>query len=54
MIGALPLFALVWAIDDGEKIAKKAPPLAQPGPVKLFALRDEVVAFQVVVTADEV
>lgn len=54
----------VWAIDDGEKIKQDAPPgpLAQgmgnpvwsPGqPLKLFALKNETVAFQVVVHASE-
>ncbi|HVY45420.1 MAG TPA: glycoside hydrolase domain-containing protein [Minicystis sp.] len=53
----------VWVVDDGEKIAKGAtsPPFAagaenavwSPGqPVRLFALRGETVAFQVVVTTD--
>jgi|GEM_PF-583162 hypothetical protein len=52
-----------WAIDDGEKIKQDATslPLAQgtgnpvwsPGqPIRLFALKDETVAFQVVVSAD--
>ena len=50
----------VWVIDDGEKVERSAPspalargdgnPIWSPGhPVRLFALRDEVVAFQVVV-----
>ncbi len=52
---------LVWAVDDGEKIrADVAPPaLAQgnaiwaPGqPIRLFAARNETVAFQIVVSAD--
>ncbi len=53
----------VWAIDDGEKIARAATsslatgagnPVWSPGqPIRLFALRGETVAFQVVVTADE-
>lgn len=53
----------VWAIDDGEKIRRDAVdlplesgtdnPVWQPGEaIELFALRDEVVAFQVVVEAD--
>ena len=55
--------AVVWAIDDGEKIRRDDTslrfetgvdnPVWQPAqPVKLFALRDEVVAFQIVVEAD--
>ena len=58
--GAAPL---VWAIDDGEKIKQdeKPGPLASgngnpvwsPGaPIRLFAMRNETVAFQIVVTAD--
>ncbi len=54
----------VWAVDDGEKILGDAPPGAlangegnavyRPGqPIRLVALQDEVVAFQVVITADE-
>lgn len=56
------LLAIVWAVDDGERIARDAttppPPLAagldnpvwRPGgAIRLFALRDEVVAFQIVV-----
>ena len=53
----------VWAIDDGEKIRRDATdtpfehgvdnPVWQPGqPVRLFALRNESVAMQVVVEAD--
>jgi hypothetical protein len=56
--------AVVWAIDDGERIPRDAAqtarfktgadnPVWQPGqPIRLFALRDEVVAFQVVVETD--
>jgi hypothetical protein len=55
--------AVVWAIDDGEKIRRDDTslrfetgadnPVWQPGqPIRLFALRDEVVAFQVVIEAD--
>ncbi len=56
---------LVWAIDDGEKIKQDAappPPLAtgtgnpvwSPGkPIRLFAMKNETVAFQIVVTADD-
>jgi hypothetical protein len=55
--------ATVWAIDDGERVGRDAigSPLAtgagnpvwRPGqPIRLFALGDEVVAFQVVVEAD--
>jgi len=57
--------AVVWAVDDGEKIPRDAAhrpspcktgalnPVWRPGqPIRLFALRDEVVAFQVVVEAD--
>jgi hypothetical protein len=53
----------VWVIDDGEKIRRDATstpfergdanPVWRPGePVRLFALRDEVLALQVVVEAD--
>jgi hypothetical protein len=55
--------AKVWAIDDGEKIRRDDTalpfqrgaenPVWKPGqPIRLFALRDEVVAFQIVVEAD--
>jgi hypothetical protein len=55
--------ATVWAIDDGERIGRDAVgsalargadnPVWRPGqPIRLFALRDEVVAFQIVVEAD--
>jgi hypothetical protein len=54
---------LVWAIDDGEKIKADAPPgplaagvgnpVWSPGqPLRLFAMRNETVAFQIVVAAD--
>lgn len=64
---ALPRVAtgapLVWAIDDGEKIKQDAPPEAlargagnpvwSPGqPIRLFAMKNETVAFQIVVAAD--
>lgn len=50
----------VWVIDDGEKVARDTPlpalargdgnPIWSPDqPIRLFALRDEVVAFQVIV-----
>jgi MYXO-CTERM domain-containing protein len=53
----------VWVIDDGEKIKRDATaspfaagidnPVWSPGqPIRLFALRNETVAIQVVVTAD--
>ncbi|HEX8789346.1 MAG TPA: glycoside hydrolase domain-containing protein [Polyangiaceae bacterium] len=53
----------VWAVDDGEKIRRDAidtpfehgvdNPVWQPGqPVRLFAMRNESVAMQVVVEAD--
>ena len=53
----------VWAIDDGEKIKQDATslpfksggsnPVWSPGqPIRLFALKNETVAFQVVVEAD--
>jgi hypothetical protein len=56
--------APVWAIDDGERIGRAATPLPfksgadnpvwQPGqPIRLLALRDEVVAFQVIVEGGE-
>ena len=55
--------AVVWAIDDGERIPRDAVslplatgagnPVWSPGqPIRLFALRDEVVAYQIVVGAD--
>ena len=54
---------VVWALDDGEKIKQDAAPAAlasgtgnpvwSPGqPVRLFALKNETVAFQIVVAAD--
>ncbi|HVU50949.1 MAG TPA: glycoside hydrolase domain-containing protein, partial [Polyangia bacterium] len=54
--------ATVWAIDDGERIGQAAVgsalatgegnPVWRPGaPIRLFAMRDEVVAFQIVVEA---
>src|SRR5207302_1699534 len=60
------LIATVWAIDDGEKIQKEAAAAAAPGlatgagnpvwspgsPIRLFAMKNETVAFQVVVAAD--
>ncbi|HSO34268.1 MAG TPA: DUF4091 domain-containing protein [Labilithrix sp.] len=64
---ALPRVAMaapiVWAIDDGEKIKQDAAPAAlasgagnpvwSPGqPVRLFAMKNETVAFQIVVAAD--
>ncbi|HEY7957543.1 MAG TPA: hypothetical protein VII38_19685, partial [Polyangia bacterium] len=53
----------VWAIDDGEKIARDAiatpfargidnPVFAPGGPIRLFSLRNETVAVQIVVSAD--
>ncbi len=55
----------VWVIDDGEKIRRDATatpfergeqnPVWRPGhPVRLFAMRNESVALQVVVEADDV
>ena len=67
LVLALPRVAagapLVWAIDDGEKIKQDAAPSAlargagnpvwSPGaPLRLFAMRNETVAFQIVVHAD--
>ena len=54
----------VWAIDDGEKIKEDATSLAfetgaqnpvwSPGqPIRLFAMRNETVALQIVVEADD-
>jgi hypothetical protein len=54
----------VWAIDDGEKIKRDATalpfergesnPIWSPGrPIRLFALKNETVAFQVVVEAGD-
>jgi hypothetical protein len=62
-LGARARAVTVWAVDDGERVGRDAvgSPLARgddnpvwrPGaPVRLFAMRDEVVAFQVVVEAD--
>jgi Domain of unknown function (DUF4091) len=59
--GAAPV---VWAIDDGEKLKQDAVslpfatgtdnPVWAPGqPIRLFALRDETIAFQIVVTTDD-
>lgn len=53
----------VWAIDDGEKIKRDAttlgfssgadnPVWAPSQPIRLFAMRNETIAFQVVVTTD--
>lgn len=65
---ALPRVAtaapLVWAVDDGEKIKQDAAatplasgagnPVWSPGkPIRLFAMKNETVAFQVIVTADD-
>ena len=65
MLAAAPArAAVVWAIDDGERIGRDAShpvpfktgadnPVWQPGqPIRLIALRDEVVAFQVVIEGD--
>jgi Domain of unknown function (DUF4091) len=64
---ALPRVAMgapvVWAIDDGEKIKQDAGPpglatgagnpVWSPGqPIRLFAMKNETVAFQIVVAAD--
>lgn len=60
--GRVQAAASVWAIDDGEKIRQSATdtpfehgvdnPVWQPGqPVRLFAMRNESVAMQVVVEA---
>ena len=60
LAGAAPI---VWAIDDGEKIKQdeRPGPLASgagnpvwsPGtPIRLFAMKNETVAFQIVVAAD--
>jgi len=54
----------VWVIDDGEKIKRDSTslpfelgiqnPIWSPGnPVKLFALKNETISFQVVIDADE-
>jgi hypothetical protein len=54
----------VWAIDDGEKIKEDATslpfergednPIWKPGgPIKLVSMKNETVAFQVIVEADE-
>src|SRR5688572_20511851 len=58
------LVASVWAIDDGEKIKQDTAPSAlatadanpvwSPGqPIRLFAMKNETVAFQIVVRADD-
>ena len=67
LILALPRIAraapVVWAIDDGEKIKQDARPAALAGgagnpvwspgqPIRLFAMKNETVAFQIVVAAD--
>jgi len=64
---ALPRLAMgapvVWAVDDGEKIKQDAAPSGMasgtgnpvwsPGqPIRLFAMKNETVAFQIVVAAD--
>ena len=64
---ALPRVAtaapLVWAIDDGEKIKQDAAPgplasgdgnpVWSPGaPIRLFAMKNETVAFQIIVATD--
>lgn len=55
----------VWAIDDGEKVKEDAPssggvasgnenPVWSPGqPIRLFAMRNETISFQIVVAADD-
>lgn len=54
----------MWAIDDGEKIRRDAPaspltrgegnPVWAPGqPIRLFAMKNETVAIQIVVAADD-
>ncbi|MBS2012657.1 MAG: DUF4091 domain-containing protein [Deltaproteobacteria bacterium] len=55
----------VWAVDDGEKIKEDASsraglavgesnPIWSPGaPIRLFAMKNETVAFQIVVAADD-
>ncbi|HVZ72647.1 MAG TPA: hypothetical protein VHJ20_09750 [Polyangia bacterium] len=63
LVAAVAAAAVAWVVDDGEKVPRDIPlpePLAEianghdnpiwsPGqPIRLFALRDEVVAFQVV------
>jgi hypothetical protein len=63
LVAAPARAARVWAIDDGERVGRDAVgsalatgagnPVWRPGaPIRLFAMRDEVVAFQVVVEAD--
>jgi hypothetical protein len=44
----IPLLLAAWIAGDGEKIERHAPPQESQS-IELFALRDEVVAFQVVV-----
>jgi hypothetical protein len=66
LFAPLPVLAApsVWVIDDGEKIRRDATstpfergvdnPVWRPGaPVRLFAMRNESVALQVVVEADD-
>ena len=59
-----PVYPQVWVIDDGEKIKRDATslrfeqgidnPVWAPGePIRLFALRNETVAFQVVIEAED-
>ena len=54
---------LVWILDDGDKVLRDQPATFASGadspvwsrgqPVRLFAMRNETVAFQVVVSADD-
>ncbi len=63
LLFSLPCYAGVWVIDDGEKIKQDATALkyengidnpiwAPSQPVKLFSLKNETVAFQIVVEAE--
>ena len=60
----MPAFTNVWVIDDGEKIPRDSTslrfeqgienPIWAPGkPIHLFAFRNETVAFQVVIEAED-
>jgi hypothetical protein len=44
----------VWTVDDGQKVSRNAAPRlgAKESPLQLFGMRNETVAFQVMVRAD--
>lgn len=44
----------IWSVGDGDKFGPEVPMPGSPNPsVKLFGMRNETVAFQVIVAADE-